>query len=300
MPVTGKVTVGGQVFNLSAPLTLPPPVTPGFPDATNTGVPAGTVLRNIVVGNSGPGWSAETVGGNPVFYVRTAGTLIDAFNIPFSVKVMANNVTFKRTRIAASGYYTINVSDPPTYYNGLTLTDCEIDGLNGTGVPGIAVMAGSNATYTRCNFHGFGSSGPRMAGGCTLQDSWIHGFVCVVPEHSAGSSANGGGTNIRWLHNNIDMIPIVGPNSCASNCISIYSDFAPASAYDGVQMIGNRIRGGAYGIYTLQNQGAKNVRVENNVFVRGSFAFGPAAQVQSGSNGNTFSGNTYEDGAPIN
>jgi glutamate-1-semialdehyde aminotransferase len=52
--------------------------------------------------------------------------------------------------------------------------------------------------------------------------------------------------------------------------------------YDGVQIIGNRVAGGAYGIFTAQNQGAKNVHCDGNVFVRGTFDYGPVAQVAGG------------------
>jgi len=160
------------------------------------------------------------------------------------------------------------------------------------------VMANAGATYTRLDVHGFGSSGPRLATGAVLQDSWLHGFVCDPGEHSAGTSANDGGTGIKVLRNNIDIN--TNPNECASAAIAIYNDFG---SYDGVQIIGNRVSGGAYCIYTAQSQGAKNVRVEDNVFVRTATRpncgiYGPVTQVQSG-NGNTFVGNTWDDGSPV-
>ena len=56
-------------------------------------------------------------------------------------------------------------------------------------------------------------------------------------------------------------------------------------------------------MYTAQNQGSRNVRVEDNHFGRKYYPncglFGPVAQVQSG-NGNTFTGNVWDDtGRPI-
>jgi hypothetical protein len=251
------------------------------------------------VGDSGPGWSAETVGGSPVLYVRSAGAVLDGLDIPMCVKVMANNVIIRRSRIACSGYYTINTSNPPTDYSGLTLTDVEIDGLSSTSVPGIAVMATRDATYTRLDVHGFGSSGPRLASGTTLQDSYIHGFVCAPGEHSAGTTANDGGSGIAIVHNNVDIS--TGAAGCASNAIGIYQDFG---SYDGVLIQNNLVNGGAYCMYTAQNQGSKNIRVEGNHFGRAYYSkcgqYGPVAQVQSG-NGNTFTGNVWHDtGLPIN
>jgi hypothetical protein len=272
----------------------------GFPDASTTGWKhTGVTLRTVKVGDSGPGWSAETVGGSPVLYVRTTGAVLDSLDIPMCVSVMANNVTIQRSRVACASYYTIKVSDPPTYYTGLVLTDDEIDGLGVTSTPGIAVMASGNATLTRLNVHGFGSSGPRLASGETLQDSYLHGFVCHAPDHSAGTSANDGGSNITIRGNNIDIN--ASPNDCASAAIGIDPDFGQ---YDGVLIQGNRVSGGAYCVYTDQSTGGKNIRVEGNVFVRTADRpncgiYGPAAQVATG-NGNTFSGNIYSDGSSVN
>lgn len=280
------------------PPSTTPPASGSFPDSSTTGYKhTGVTLKTIKVGDSGPGWSAETVGGYPVLYVRSKGAVLDSLNIPMCVKILADNVTIKRSLISCASYYTINVSDPPTYYSGLTLTDVEIDGQSNTSTPGIAVMASSGATYTRLDVHGFGSSGPRLATGTTLQDSYIHGFVCSPPDHSAGTSANDGGSGIKITGNNIDIS--TGKDGCASAAIGIDPDFGN---YDGVLIANNRVAGGAYCIYTAQNQGAKNVRVENNTFAKTYFPncglYGPAAQVQSG-NGNTFIGNKYDDGKPI-
>ena len=173
----------------------------------------------------------------------------------------------------------------------------EIDGLGATSTPGIAVMAAAGSTYSRLDVHGFGSSGPRLATGTTMQNSYIHGFVCSPPDHSAGTSANDGGANIKLLHNNIDIS--TGAAGCASAAIGIDPDFGN---YDGVQIIGNRVAGGAYCVYTAQNQGAKNVRVEGNTFARTYYPkcgqYGAVAQAQVG-NGNTLIGNVYDDGSPV-
>lgn len=279
------------------PTSTPPPA--GFPDASNTGWQhTGVTLHTVHVGDSGPGWSAETVGGNPVLYVRSNGAVLDSLNIPMCVKVIANNVTISRSRIACASYYTVNVSDPPTYYSGLTLTDDEIDGLGDTSTPGIAVMGNANATYLRDDIHGFGSSGPRLDSGDLLKDSYIHGFVCNPPDHSAGSSANDGGSGIVVEHNTLD-IRINGNtgNQCASAAFELAPDFG---SYNGVTIDGNLFAGGAYELYTGESTGkAINISVTNNVFVRGAYVYGPVAQRQDGG-GNVWSGNRFDDGAPLN
>jgi hypothetical protein len=280
------------------PSATPTVVPDSWPGPGNTGVPAGTNLRLLKAGDSGNGWRVE----NGVLYVTQSGITLDSLDIPFVVKVMANNVSITRSRIRASGWYTINVSDPPMYYTGLKLTDVEIDGLgSSSSTPGIAVMGNEGAVYTRLNVHGFGSSGPRISGGTTLQDSWIHDFVCPSGSgwHSAGASANEGGGNIHILRNRIDINTANG--GCASAAFALYP--ADGGPFDGVDVIGNYLDGGAYCLYTGQNQpGVKNVHVENNRFGRTYFStcgrYGPVAQAAT-VNGNTFTGNAYVDGTPI-
>jgi hypothetical protein len=291
---------GGSSPSGSTGRPTPPPEGPnGFPSSSTTGWQhTGVTLRTVKVGDSGPGWSAETAGGNPVFYVKTNGTVIDGLNIPMCVKVVANDVTIKRSRIGCSSFYTINTSDPPTQFQRLNLTDVELDGLDSKTDQGIAVMATPGATYTRIDVHGFGSSGPRLATDNTLQDSYIHGFVCAPPDHSAGTTANDGGTGIQILRNNVDIS--TGEAGCASTAIGIDEDFG---TYDGVLIRGNLVNGGAYCMYTAQDQHSTNVRVEDNHFGRKYYPrcgqFGPAAQVKSG-NGNTFTGNVWDDtGKPV-
>ena len=171
---------------------------------------------------------------NNTFYVTVANTVVDKLNIPFCIKVMADNVTIKRSRIACASYYTVNVSDPPRWYSGLEMTDVEIDGLGSTSIPGIAVMASSSATFTRLDVHGFGSSGPRLGTENVLQDSYIHGFVCAPTWHSAGTSANDGGSNIRILRNNFDISTSAA--GCATAAAELAEDFG---TYDGALIQGN-------------------------------------------------------------
>jgi hypothetical protein len=139
-----------------------------------------------------------------------------------------------------------------------------------------------------------------MASGATLQDSWLHDFICKSPWHSAGSSANDGGSGISYLRNNIDINTTDA--GCATAAIEIAPDFG---TYNGVNIIGNLVNGGAYCIYTGQQvpggASGSNIRVEDNVIGRKYRAeggeFGPYVWKDAGVRGNTFSGNTWGDGA---
>jgi hypothetical protein len=258
-------------------------------------------LTAVKVGDSGPGWHAETVAGEPYFYVDSAGAVVDGKDINMCVKVMANNVTIKRSRIKCADYYVIRTSDGSKEFSGLTLTDVELDGGNQPSSQSIAVMETANATYTRLDVHGMASSGPRLGTGNTIQDSYLHGFACASGDHTAGLSANGGGSNIVLLHNNIEIDHRQG---CATAAWELAKDFG---TYDGVLQEKNLFNGGAYCAYFAATPDAgskyapaKNVRVIDNVFGRAYGAncgeFGPVAQYQGG-NGNQWTNNTWGGGA---
>lgn len=268
----------------------------GFPNAADTGVPAGTALRTIKASDTGPCWHVE----NGAFQI-TCKTTIDSFNIPFVLKVMANDVTVTKSKITAASYYTVNVSDPPTYFSGLSLIDDDLDGGAVATSQSIAVMANPGATYLRDNFHGFASSGPRLDDDNLLQDSYIHDFVCKQPDHSAGTSINGGGGNLRIIHNTIDI------NTTAAGCATAALELSPqdfSGVINGATIDGNWVAGGAYCVYLAEtNTASSNIHFTNNTFSKKynpqCGLFGPVAQVASG-NGNTFTGNHYDDGTPIN
>src|SRR5882757_2693911 len=197
------------------------PAYPAFPDASCTGWQhTGVTLRTVKAGDSGPGWHVDVVGGGPVFYADTAGAVIDGLDIPFQLKIFANNVTIQRSRVRSGGYYSVFIGDPPTTYSGLRMIDDEIDGMNDPVNPTIAINESDNATFIRVNIHGMGSSGPRLGSGTDIEDSWIHDFHQNPGEHLAGLSSNDNATGIILRHNNIS-IDAVG----ASSTIALYRDF---------------------------------------------------------------------------
>jgi hypothetical protein len=272
-----------------------------FPDATNTGWQhTGVNLRTVKVGDSGPGWHAQLVGGNPVFYVTSDNAVVDGLDIPFMVKVFANNVTIKRSRIASGGYYCMFIGDPPTTYSGLRLVDVELDGKKDATNFVIAINASRNATFTRINCHSMGSSGPRLGTGTILEGSWLHDYVHGPDGHEAGISSNGNDENIIIRHNSISI-----NTAGASSCIALYRDFGKP---DNVLVEYNLLNGGNYGIMCgIQASNGSyppvnNIRFIKNVFGREFFPecgrYGPYAQFSStNGTGNVWSGNTWGDGA---
>jgi hypothetical protein len=303
--VTDATASAGQAvkFGSGSSSAVCPPY-PAFPDASCTGWQhTGVTLTTVTPTSSGNGWHVEVVGGTPVFYVTQANAVVDSLDIPYQVKIFADNVTIQRSRITQEGFYTIIVGDLPSTNQALHLTDVELDGQGGSNNQTIAVLGNVNAVYTRINVHGMGSSGPRLTQGNIMQDSYLHDFSCTEPDHTAGVSANDGGSGIQVLHNNIDIDQRPG---CATAAFELAKDFG---SYNGVTISQNMFNGGSYCAYFAAtpdpanpNPPSVNLTVTNNVFGRKYAAEcgtnGPVAQwaAPAGSN-NVWSGNTWGGGA---
>src|ERR1700761_3389233 len=84
----------GSHSHTSVPATAasPPPELARYPDGSNTGVPAGTALKNVPCdGTSGPGWTYS--GG--VVSIRTANAVFSGYNLTGTVEVYAVGVVVK-------------------------------------------------------------------------------------------------------------------------------------------------------------------------------------------------------------
>jgi len=148
------------------------PVVVVYPDATTTGVPAGTVLV--------PSGSLT---------ITAAGTVVDGLEITGTVTVAADNVTIKNTLIKNTGPFPIK-----NHGANLLVEDTEIDG-QGKGNPAVSF---ANYTLRRVNIHDVGE-GPRIAGGnITIEDSYVHHLVQIGDNHTDVIQAvSGSGIVIR-------------------------------------------------------------------------------------------------------
>jgi hypothetical protein len=124
----------------------------GFPDATNTGVPAGTVLTS----SSG-------------FTASTNGVTYDKLDISGQVVVTADNVTLKRSRVRTTSTWPVKVTG-----KNFMLVDSEVDGMNADDG---ACVAWNGFTVLRANLHGCGDGvriGNNSDAPITVEDSYIH------------------------------------------------------------------------------------------------------------------------------
>src|ERR1700678_3302786 len=97
----------------------------GYPDATNTGVPAGTTLKQVPGQvSSGPGWSYSTADHEVI--VTGNGTVLSGLSIPCTLLINASNVTVKNVQVVTSGDFGISL----THTAGVPIENSSIGGQN--------------------------------------------------------------------------------------------------------------------------------------------------------------------------
>ncbi len=246
--------------NPHQPNCAPHPAGCGFPDATNTGVPAGTKLTVV----------------NGDMEVHQAGTVIDGKDIRGCVAVMAANVTIRRSKISCTSYYVVGSFSEEYKGGGLTIEDVEIDcrNTNSTGIGSFGFTA------RRLNIHGC-ENGFDLDSSATIVDSYLHDFYEGTSGHADGVQLSVG-THIVVSHNTI--LDAIGTSAMISNGSSI-SD---------VLVSGNLMAGGAYTLYCPAH-GSTAYRVVNNRFSTMYYAkggeYGPLSDCDKVAE---FSGNVWD------
>ena len=191
----------------------------GWPDQTNTGVPAGKTLQ-VRQGD---------------VTVSTPGTVLDGLDIRGCLIINADNVTVRNSRIGAGGGCTWYVVRSFGRSN-VVIEDTEIV-LSGWETKGIAF---DGYTARRVWFHG-GADCAHMGNNVTIVDSF-----CDIP---AGGPADGphydgfqsdGGRNLVMRHNTI-RVPYA-----QTSAILMSTNTSPITD---VTIVDNLVAGGGYSIY---------------------------------------------------
>jgi hypothetical protein len=258
-----------------------------FPSASNTGVPAGTVLTTY----TGP------------CILTTPGTTIDAKTVNCSLEIQTSGVVISRSKI--NGGITLNTALGPSASWNFIVRDSEIDAGGSLAFRGIQ---GWNYTALRNNIYG-SYSGLYCVLNAVIQDNYVHGNA-LDPTGIAHMSAIRQEADCTIRHNTILCdAPVTPPDCCCSAGLTGYPDFAiiqrntidrnlfkasPMSAYC------------AYGGSTLGKPFSgqtNNIRFTNNVFERGPEnhcgAFAAVSDFDPAATGNVWTNNKYDDGCTI-
>jgi hypothetical protein len=262
----------------------------GYPDATNTGVPAGTTLKTVPGQvSSGPGWHYDSRGW---VAVDGAGAVLSGLSIPYNVSVTASNVTIKNVQVVTSGLPGISIR----HANNVTIQDSTISGVNATtgrmlaGVKevfgdsiGLAVLR-DNISQTE--------TGVQLESGL-VQDTYIHNTGFIPGDHVNGVTSNGGVSALLTIQHNTILI-----DRSQTDAIGLFADFG---AQANRTIANNLLAGGGYSIYGGQNPGTPSptgIRVTANriatIYYTKGGAYGPVTAFNPAGAGNTWSGNTWD------
>lgn len=209
----------------------------GYPDETNTGVPAGTVLTPF----SGQ------------YYVQTDDTVIDGMDIAGSIVIQANNITIRNTRITTSDFYPIRRDDG----TGLLVEDTEIIGLT-TDVT--CAIAFEGYTARRLNVHGT-ADGFKANSNVTIEDCYVHDLAIGTDTHNDGIQTTSGG-NVVVQHNTFKLGEHPGTNACVQ--------FGNEGGINDNWLLQNNLFDGGGWVINGSNDPSQNtnVRFLNNRFTR--------------------------------
>jgi len=167
-------------MNMAATISIPP----GFPDATTTGVPAGTVLS---------AYTGPTT-------ITKAGTVIEGKTIDGGLVINAPNVTIKNCIITGGYYFGV---DGEKGGSTLLIQNCTIIGPGTTGegnsgILGTATFIGNDISRYENGIMTTGGSGGVISG------NYIHDITSSKPDaHYTGIQVEGGESNLRIENNTV-------------------------------------------------------------------------------------------------
>ena len=230
---------------------------PLYPNATNTGVPAGVKLTPY----------------SGTLTLSTPGQVVSGLIISDGVQIDASNVTLENCiiEIPNSGSWDVGVASGLT---GVVIQNCEIvgSGLSGqVGTYGIYVQGDSQVTINADNIHDVGT-GVIVSGGQTIvENSYIHNLNAGAGTHYNGVGYfGGGGSDFSLLVQNNTIIN----QNTQTDAVMIQNYFG---AVNNVTVNSNLLVGGDYPIYVDGTQGSyptTNVSVTNNDLGLGTGSFG--------------------------
>ncbi|MET0931817.1 MAG: right-handed parallel beta-helix repeat-containing protein [Aeromicrobium sp.] len=279
-PTTPEPTVPEPTTPSPSPTTggcADDPSSCGYPDASNTGVPAGVELTK-----SGSIDASED------------GQVIDGLDVTGEINVTAKNVTIRNTRVTggrgAGAADWVVILRPGA--DNLTIEDSEIRTPEGSDqdIACIFNIGDSRPTITRVDIHA--CSAGVSSGGGLVEDSYIHDMASVPGlSHVVGVASNGGG-GMTVRHNTIFN------QYDQTAAIAFYQDFGTQK--DNL-VEDNLLAGGGYCVYggAGQSGATSNIRFVDNRFSRKYSPdcgfFGVVASFTLSDPGNAWTGNYWDD-----
>jgi hypothetical protein len=266
----------------------------GWPNASNTGVPAGVDLSPY---------------GGPCT-ITAANTVIDSETVDCEMLlVQAANVQIRKSRVGR-----ILVDTDINQKWSLTISDSEVD----AGAEDYSAISNGNVTILRTDIRG-GHNGlecQEHASYCEIRDSWIHDqWQPPSGDYHLGGLLHLGtqvpctgtdGACVEIVHNTIVCdTPVNDDGGGCTGDINLLPHWGPLS---GAIVVNNYLGANPTAAFcTYGGAGmeypATNVVYRDNVFARGSnskcAAYGPVTNFDSSATGNVWVNNRWDDGSIV-
>jgi hypothetical protein len=262
-----------------------------FPGASNTGVPAGTVMKSVPGQvSSGTGWKFISSSGGYVS-VTGAGAVLSGLSIPYNVNISASNVTIKNDDITTAGNYGISIRNT----SGVTVENSTISGANATSG---RVQYAIDDIYE--NSTGLLISGNNISDFChgvqvsagLVTGNYIHDPGFISGDHIDGIFDPGSLVALTISDNTILN------NFTQTSAISLDAS-AAGSTVSNKTVENNLLGGGGFAIYGGDSLGntTSNIVIKNNTFSQAFFPesgqYGPVGYFNLQGTGNAWTGNVW-------
>ena len=265
----------------------------GYPDATNTGVPAGTALK-AVPGQltSGPGWTWNASTGTVT--VTAKGTVLSGLAITGTLQISASSVTVKNVQVTSGGNFGISLA----HTTGVTIQNSTISGQNSTtGRVSYAiddVYGDSTGMIIKANNISSFRTAVQVSTG-QVDSNYIHNPGYVAGDHTNGIYVNGG-TQPLMIWNNT-----IFDSMGQTDAINLDAGTpGPSTPVASKTISDNLLAGGAYTLYGGAAGGSptSNIVIQDNRFGQlyypKSGLYGPAYYFDAAGTGNKWSMNIWD------
>ena len=268
--------------------TTTPPVNNDWPNADNTGPPAGTVLTNYTGSLS----------------ITTPNTVIDSKTVNGDLDIRTTGVVIKNSVING---------EVSNYDNGVTSSFTIQDSIVKNGKRDACMCVGSHDfTALRLEVIG-GNRGMYCEKNCKIQDTYVHGTDLKATQHASAVRVE---QNATLIHNKLqcDWTDLTDSEIGCSADMTGYPDFAPIknNTIDNNYFVANPA-GLGFCAYGGDTQGkpfsgdptnATNIVFKNNVFEKGSNGkcgtWGAITDFNPNRAGNVWTNNKWDDGSTVN
>jgi hypothetical protein len=265
----------------------------GYPDATNTGVPAGTTLKAVPSQvTSGPGWSYNA--STNTVTVTAKGTVLSGLAITGTLQISASNVTVKNVQVTSGGNFGISLA----HTTGVTIQNSTISGQNSTtGRVSYAiddVYGDSSGMIIKANNISNFRTAVQVSTG-QVDSNYIHDPGFVAGDHTNGIYVNGGTQSLMIWNNTI--FDSMGQTDAINLDAGTPGPSAPVA---NKTVSDNLLAGGSYTIYGGAASGSptSNIVVQDNRFGQLYYAksglYGPAYYFAAAGTGNKWSMNIWD------